>query len=78
MDASSATVQLAEQIAERLRAEEALQRYASRLEHLHRISLAILSADSLAAVVQSPSATSKKQPPAWPPASASMTRTATK
>lgn len=44
--------QLAEQIAERLRAEEALRRYASRLEHLQRISLAILSADSLTTVVQ--------------------------
>ena len=47
-----AAAQLAEQIAERLRAEEALRRYASRLEHLQRISLAILSADSLATVVQ--------------------------
>ena len=44
--------ELAEHIAERLRAEEALRLYASRLEHLHRISLAILSADSLASVVQ--------------------------
>ena len=52
MDAPSATAQLAEQIAERLRAEEALRLSASRLEHLHRISLAILSADSLTAVVQ--------------------------
>ena len=47
-----AAAQLAEQISERLRAEEALRRYASRLEHLQRISLAILSADSLATVVQ--------------------------
>ena len=44
--------ELAEHIAERLRAEEAQRLYASRLEHLHRISLAILSADSLASVVQ--------------------------
>lgn len=44
--------QLAEHVAERLRAEEALRRYASRLEHLQRISLALLSADSLATVVQ--------------------------
>jgi len=43
---------LAEQIAERLRAEEALRHYASRLEHLQRMSLALLSADSLTTVVQ--------------------------
>ena len=51
-DSLPADSELAEQIAERLRAEEALRLYASRLEHLQRISLAILSADSLAAVVQ--------------------------
>ena len=51
-DSPSAESELAAQITERLRAEEALRLYAARLEHLHRISLAILSADSLAAVVQ--------------------------
>ena len=48
----AATAQLAEQVAERLRAEEALRRYTSRLEHLQRMSLALLSADSLTTVVQ--------------------------
>ena len=43
--------QLAEQIAERLRAEETLRIYASRLEHLQQIRLAILSADSLTAII---------------------------
>ncbi len=43
--------QLAEQIAERLRAEETLRVYASRLEHLQQIRLAILSADSLTAII---------------------------
>ena len=42
---------LAQQIAERLRAEETLRVYASRLEHLHHISLAILSANSLTAII---------------------------
>lgn len=43
---------LAEQIAERLRAEEMLRGYAARLEHLQHITLAIVSADSLATVVK--------------------------
>ena len=43
---------LAEQIAERLHAEKALRRYATRLQHLQRISLAVLSADSLPTIVK--------------------------
>jgi signal transduction histidine kinase len=44
--------QLAEQVTKRLSAEEMVRRYAMRLEHLQRMSLALLSADSLATVIQ--------------------------
>ena len=52
-DSLAAThAELSAQIAERIRAEEAQRDYAERLQRLHTIDLAILSAESLAAIVE--------------------------
>lgn len=52
-DSLSAThAELSSQIAERIRAEEAQRAYAERLQRLHTIDLAILSAESLSAIVE--------------------------
>lgn len=48
---AAANVELSAQIAERTRAEEIQRDYAERLQRLHRIDLAVLSAESLTAIV---------------------------